>query len=142
MLRVHHLLAAKHSKVITVKPSSSVLEALQLMAEHNVGALPVVQEHSLVGIFSERDYARKVVLLGKNSTQTHVSQIMSENVFTVGPQSTVEECMHVMSEKRIRHLPVLENSKLVGILSIGDIVKTMIQEQLLKIEQLESYIKT
>ncbi|MEI7739085.1 MAG: CBS domain-containing protein [Betaproteobacteria bacterium] len=142
MVRVDHILAAKKSQVITVEAGSTVLEALQLMADHNVGALPVAQGDRLVGIFSERDYARKVILLGKNSTQTHVSEIMSENVFTVGPQSTVEECMHMMSEKRIRHLPVLEDSKLVGILSIGDIVKTIIQEQLFKIEQLESYIKT
>ena len=142
MVRVDHFLATKRSQVITIEPGSSVLEALQLMADHNVGALPVVQGHKLVGIFSERDYARKVILLGKNSTQTHVSQIMSENVYTVGPQSTVEACMLLMSEKRIRHLPVLEDSKLVGILSIGDIVKIIIQEQLFKIEQLESYIKT
>ena len=142
MVKVSQLLALKDSGVITTHPESSVLKALQMMADHNVGALPVVQAEHLVGIFSERDYARKVVLLGKNSTQTTVSEIMSEKVFTVGPDSTVEDCMQMMSDKRIRHLPVLEGSKLVGILSIGDIVKTMIQEQLFKIEQLESYIKT
>ena len=142
MVKVSQLLALKHSGVITTHPESSVLKALQMMADHNVGALPVVQAEHLVGIFSERDYARKVVLLGKNSTQTTVSEIMSEKVFTVGPDSTVEDCMQMMSDKRIRHLPVLEGSKLVGILSIGDLVKTIIQEQSFHIEQLESYIKT
>ena len=142
MAKVSQLLALKDSGVITTHPESSVLKALQMMADHNVGALPVVQAEHLVGIFSERDYARKVVLLGKNSTQTTVSEIMSEKVFTVGPDSTVEDCMQMMSDKRIRHLPVLEGSKLVGILSIGDLVKTIIQEQSFHIEQLESYIKT
>ena len=142
MVKVSQLLALKDSGVITTHPESSVLKALQMMADHNVGALPVVQAEHLVGIFSERDYARKVVLLGKNSTQTTVSEIMSEKVFTVGPDSTVEDCMQMMSDKRIRHLPVLEGSKLVGILSIGDLVKTIIQEQSFQIEQLESYIKT
>jgi len=142
MVKVSQLLASKHSGVITIPPETSVLKALQMMADHNVGALPVVQAEHLVGIFSERDYARKVVLLGKNSTQTSVSEIMSEKVFTVDPDSTVEDCMHMMSDKRIRHLPVLEGSKLVGILSIGDLVKTIIQEQSFHIEQLESYIKT
>jgi CBS domain-containing protein len=142
MVKVSQLLALKHSGVITIPPEASVLNALQMMADHNVGALPVVQAEHLVGIFSERDYARKVVLLGKNSTQTSVSEIMSEKVFTVDPDSTVEDCMHMMSDKRIRHLPVLEGSKLVGILSIGDLVKTIIQEQSFHIEQLESYIKT
>ena len=142
MVKVSQLLALKDSGVITTYPESSVLKALQMMADHNVGALPVVQAEHLVGIFSERDYARKVVLLGKNSTQTTVSEIMSEKVFTVGPDSTVEDCMQMMSDKRIRHLPVLEGSKLVGILSIGDLVKTIIQEQSFHIEQLESYIKT
>jgi CBS domain-containing protein len=142
MVKVSQLLALKDSGVITTHPESSVLKALQMMADHNVGALPVVQAEHLVGIFSERDYARKVVLLGKNSTQTTVSEIMSEKVFTVGPDSTVEDCMQMMSDKRIRHLPVLEGSKLVGILSIGDLVKTIIQEQSFHIEQLESYIKT
>jgi CBS domain-containing protein len=142
MVKVSQLLALKHSGVITIPPETSVLKALQMMADHNVGALHVVQAEHLVGIFSERDYARKVVLLGKNSTQTSVSEIMSEKVFTVDPDSTVEDCMHMMSDKRIRHLPVLEGSKLVGILSIGDLVKTIIQEQSFHIEQLESYIKT
>ena len=142
MVKVSQLLALKHSGVITIPPEASVLNALQMMADHNVGALPVVQAEHLVGIFSERDYARKVVLLGKNSTQTSVSEIMSEKVFTVDPDSTVEDCMHMMSDKRIRHLPVLEGSKLVGILSIGDLVKTIIQEQSFHIEQLESCIKT
>jgi len=142
MVKVSQLLALKDSGVITIPPEASVLNALQMMADHNVGALPVVQAEHLVGIFSERDYARKVVLLGKNSTQTSVSEIMSEKVFTVDPDSTVEDCMHMMSDKRIRHLPVLEGSKLVGILSIGDLVKTIIQEQSFHIEQLESYIKT
>ena len=142
MVKVSQLLALKDSGVITTHPESSVLKALQMMADHNVGALPVVKAEHLVGIFSERDYARKVVLLGKNSTQTSVSEIMSEKVYTVDPDSTVEDCMHMMSDKRIRHLPVLEGSKLVGILSIGDLVKTIIQEQSFHIEQLESYIKT
>jgi CBS domain-containing protein len=142
MVKVSQLLALKHSGVITIPPETSVLKALQMMADHNVGALPVVKTEHLVGIFSERDYARKVVLLGKNSTQTSVSEIMSEKVYTVDPDSTVEDCMHMMSDKRIRHLPVLEGSKLVGILSIGDLVKTIIQEQSFHIEQLESYIKT
>ncbi len=142
MIKVAQILSTKDAKLITVDQSTSVLRALQTLSEHNIGALPVVQDKRLVGIFSERDYARKVVLLGKNSTETLVSEIMSERVFTVHPDSSVEECMRLMSDKRIRHLPVLSNNELMGILSIGDVVKTIIKEQMFQIEQLETYIKS
>jgi len=140
MKSVKQLLQNKSGELSTIGPDASVLDALKLMAERNVGALLVVENGKLVGIISERDYARKVVLLGKTSQDTPVREIMSERAVCVQPDNTVEECMALMTDKHIRHLPVIENEKLLGVLSIGDLVKETISEQQFVIQQLESYI--
>src|SRR5512147_1986750 len=140
MKTVTLLLRAKGSEVLTVSPDTPVFEALGVMAEKNVGALLVVEGERLVGIFSERDYARKVILKGKTSKETLVHEIMSTQVVCIGPDRTIEECMALMTDKRIRHLPVLEGDRVVGVISIGDVVKAIIAEQEFAIEQLQSYI--
>ena len=140
MKTVTFLLRAKGNEVLTVSPDTPVFEALGVMAEKNVGAVLVVEGERLVGIFSERDYARKVILKGKSSKETPVREIMSSTVLYVTPERTIEECMVLMTEKRVRHLPVLEGDRLVGVISIGDIVKEVIAEQEFIIEQLQNYI--
>ncbi len=140
MKLVSELLRAKEREIWSVKPDSSVLEALNLMADKNVGALLVFEEEKLVGIFSERDYARKVILKGKASKDTTVKEIMSSKVLYVKPEQTVEDCMALMTDKRIRHLPVLEEDQVVGVISIGDVVKAIISDKDFMIHQLESYI--
>ena len=140
MKTVSQLLQAKGREVHSVAPDARVFDALKLMAERNVGALVVLEGARLAGIFSERDYARKVILLGKSSHDIPVREIMTAKVITVNPGQTVEECMALMTEKRIRHLPVTEGERLVGMLSIGDLVKEVIAEQEQTIKQLESYI--
>ena len=117
-----------------------VLEAIQIMADRRVGALPVMRAGELVGVVSERDYARKVILLGRSSAETAVWQIMSSPVVTVGPSETVRHCMEIMTERRIRHLPVVEGGATVGMISIGDLVRAVIEEQQETIEQLEKFI--
>jgi CBS domain-containing protein len=140
MKTVMQLLQGKASGVHTIGPDAPVIDALRQMAEREIGALPVVDGEKLVGILSERDYARKVILQGKSSKDIPVREIMTSRVLCVGPQRTVEECMALMTDKRIRHLPVLEHGRLIGMLSIGDLVKEMISEQKFMIAQLESYI--
>jgi CBS domain-containing protein len=140
MINVRHVLERKGRAVYRVAPEAPVLEALKLMAEHHVGALLVMKGEQLVGIISERDYARKVILLGRASSDTPVSLIMSSRVITVGPHETVQECMETMTAHRLRHLPVVERERVVGVVSIGDLVKAVIEEQQHTIEQLESYI--
>jgi CBS domain-containing protein len=140
MLRVRHLLAYKDTNIWTIEPEEPVLDAIQLMADKHIGALPVVRGEELVGIVSERDYARKVILLGRSSSDTPVWQIMSSPVTTVTPDEVVHRCMEIMTEQRIRHLPVVEKGKLLGIISIGDLVKAVIEEQQHTIDQLERYI--
>lgn len=142
MKTVSELLQGKGGGVWSVAPESSVFSALKLMAEKNVGALLVMHGDALRGILSERDYARKVILLGKSSHELEVREIMSDKVVCVGRKQTVDECMAVMSSKRIRHLPVLEGGKVIGLLSIGDLVKEVIADQQLTIQQLESYINS
>ncbi len=142
MKTVKQLLQAKCGSVLSVAPASSVFDALKLMAEKNVGALLVMNGESLLGIMSERDYARKVILLGKSSHELTVSDIMSDKVITVTPAQTVDECMALMSESRIRHLPVVDNGRIAGVLSIGDLVKEVIAMQQETIKQLESYINS
>ncbi len=137
---VSQLLEAKGHTVWTITPDTTVFEALKLMADRNVGALLVVEGEKLVGIFSERDYARKVILKGKASREIPVDEIMSTRVVFVRPNQTIDECMALMTEKRIRHLPVLQSGKLIGLISIGDVVKTVISEQEFIIHQLENYI--
>lgn len=140
MITVRHLLDRKNPAMFTVAPEDPVLEAIRAMAEHHVGALLVMRGEALAGIVSERDYARKVVLLGRSSAETPVWQIMSSPVVTVSPDTTVQDCMVLVTEKRIRHLPVMESGRVIGIISIGDLVKSVIEEQRRTIEQLESYI--
>jgi CBS domain-containing protein len=140
MKTVKQLLQGKTKALCTVSPGTPVFEALKQMAEKDIGALLVVENGRLAGILSERDYARKVILHGKSSHDTPVREIMTERVVYVQPKNTVEECMALMTDKRIRHLPVLENDKLIGVLSIGDLVKETISEQQFMIKQLESYI--
>lgn len=140
MKTVSQLLQGKSSGVLSVTPESSVFDALRLMASKNVGALLVMSGDTLRGIMSERDYARKVILLGKSSQDLAVSEIMSDKVVTVTPAKSVDECMTLMTERRIRHLPVTDNDRVIGVLSIGDLVKAVIEEQQQTIRQLESYI--
>lgn len=140
MLRVRYLLAFKDKNIWTIEPEEPVFDAIQLMADKHIGALPVVRGDELVGIVSERDYARKVILLGRSSAETPVWQIMSSPVTTVSPDEAVHRCMEIMTDQRIRHLPVVEKGKLIGIISIGDLVKAVIEEQQQTITQLERYI--
>ncbi|HNZ57115.1 MAG TPA: CBS domain-containing protein [Methylophilaceae bacterium] len=131
----------KYKEVISVAPHRPVFDALVVMAEYKIGALVVLQGEKLVGIFSERDYAREVVLKGRSSKTTQISEVMTNKVLSAKPSDTVEQAMSIMSEKRIRHLPVVENDKVVGMLSIGDLVKETIDYQQRLIKQLESYIR-
>ena len=140
MKTIRQLLTIKGSTVWTVTPDTSVFDALKLMAEKSIGALLVLEGKRVAGVFSERDYARKVVLHGKVSKKTPVKDIMSTTVTKVNPDQHVEECLAVMTDKRFRHLPVVENGKLVGIVSIGDLVKEIISEQAFLIKNLEQYI--
>ena len=140
MKTVRQLLQAKGGAIFSISPDASVFEALKLMAEKEVGALVVIEGGGLAGIVSERDYARKVILHGKSSHDIPVREIMTEKLVTVHPAQTVEECMTLMTDKRTRHLPVIEGDRLIGVLSIGDLVKEVISEQEQTIKQLESYI--
>ncbi len=141
MNTVKQILKSKTIDIWSVSPDASVYTGLELMAEHNIGALLVLNENRLVGIFSERDYARSVILKGKSSKQTLVADVMVSNVVYVTPLDTVDNCMALMTEKRVRHLPVLEDEKLIGLVSIGDVVKQIISEQEVKIRELENYIQ-
>jgi CBS domain-containing protein len=140
MTQVRQLLERKSRALFSVPPTAAVLEAIRAMAEHHVGALLVMSGERLEGIVSERDYARKVILLGRSSADTPVRDIMSAPVVTVTPDTTVPTCMQLMTDKRIRHLPVLEGGRVIGMISIGDLVKAVMAEQQQQIEQLESYI--
>jgi CBS domain-containing protein len=140
MKTVKQILESKGREVHTIAPGARVIDALKLMADKEVGALIVTEGARLAGVISERDYARKVILQGKSSHDIAVRDIMTAKVFTVQPRHTVEECMALMTEKRIRHLPVVEGERLIGVLSIGDLVKEVIAEQEQTIRQLESYI--
>lgn len=140
MKPVRELLRIKGQEIWSVSPDTPVYDALELMAEKNVGALLVLEGDKLAGILSERDYARKVILKGKASKNTPAREIMSENVVCVTPKQSVAECMALMTDKHFRHLPVIEDGKLVGVISIGDVVKAIISEQKFVIEQLEHYI--
>ena len=140
MLRVRQLLARKGNEVWSIDVEDPVLEAIQLMADKHVGALPVTRNGDLVGVISERDYARKVILLGRSSAETPVWQIMSSPVVTVSPDEDVRQCMQLMTHRRIRHLPVVEDGRMIGVVSIGDLVRVVIEEQDQTIEHLERFI--
>jgi CBS domain-containing protein len=140
MKSIAQLLAQKPA-VVTVAPQDSVRQALEVLARHNIGAVPVTDGERLVGIFSERDYARKVALKGLASTSTSVQEVMSTQVRCASLDDTVMGCMDLMTQKHIRHLPVLDSKKLLGILSIGDLVKAVIEDQQFQIQQLEEYIR-
>jgi CBS domain-containing protein len=140
MRTVNQLLQAKGAAVWSVPPDTSMLDALRLMADKDIGALVVQEGGRVVGIVSERDYARKVVLHGKTSRETLVREVMTPRVYFVRPEQGIDECMALMTERRIRHLPVLDNEQLIGVISIGDVVKAIISEQEFMIAQLEQYI--
>jgi CBS domain-containing protein len=140
MILVSHLLDRKGKDVWSVDADQPVIEAIRVMADRRVGALPVLSGGQLVGLVSERDYARKVALLGRASAQTSVRQIMSAPVVTVQPSDNVQRCMEIMTEKRIRHLPVVEDGTMIGLVSIGDLVRAVIEEQQQTIEHLEKFI--
>jgi CBS domain-containing protein len=139
---VRDLLAGKSSEVWSIGPDATVYDAIALMSERGIGAVLVLEGGKLVGILSERDYARRVILKGKASRETPVREIMTTELISVTHERTLDDCMPIMTKSRIRHLPVLQDGQLAGILSIGDIVKAMLSEREAQIEQLESYIKT
>ncbi|WP_108470459.1 CBS domain-containing protein [Rhodanobacter thiooxydans] len=140
MSQVKHLLQGKGNAIYSIAPDAPVLEAIKHMAEHRIGALLVMRGEQLVGVMSERDYARKVILQGRSSSQTAVSDIMSSTPLTVGPDTDVFDCMRLCTDSRIRHLPVVEDGKVVGVISIGDLVKAVIDAQAEQIEHLQRYI--
>ncbi|HEX7340492.1 MAG TPA: CBS domain-containing protein [Rhodanobacteraceae bacterium] len=140
MQQVKHLLEAKGNAIYAIAPDAHVLDAIKRMAEKRVGALLVMRGDELVGIVSERDYARKVILQGRASADTPVEAIMATRVLSVTPDTSVEECMHLCTDSRVRHLPVLSGRKVVGVVSIGDLVKAVIDEQAQQIEHLQNYI--
>lgn len=140
MQTINQLLENKGTHVETVGVDTTVFEALSIMADKGIGSLLVLQDNKPVGLFSERDYARNIILKGRTSKQTRVSEVMSSQVVVVQPGQSVEECMAIMTEKRVRHLPVMQGDRLMGIISIGDLVKAIIENQQFVIEQLVSYI--
>ena len=139
-MKVADILTSKGNFIYSITASASVFDALKMMAEKNIGALMVIEEEKLLGIFSERDYARKIVLQGKASHDTSVNEIMTKTVITVHPSDSLEHCMNLMSENRIRHLPIEENEKVSGIISIGDVVNAIIKSQKETITHLQNYI--
>jgi len=141
MTTVRQLLKAKGPKIWTISPQTTAYDGLKMMADHNLGALLVVEDGTLVGIFSERGYARKVILKGKSSKHTPIGELMVTSVIYVTLDNTIEDCMALITDKRTRHLPVLEDDELIGIISIGDVVKQVISEQEFTIRELEKYIK-
>ena len=141
-ISLNQYLRLKPRNVISISPDVNVIEALKLMAKENIGAVMVLQGDNLVGILSERDYARKVVLEGKTSSSTKVSEIMTTKVVTVEESQKVDDCMNIMTENHIRHLPVISGGKVLGLISIGDVLKQVMQQQKDLIEQLEAYIRS
>ncbi len=140
MGKVRNILEAKGRSVFSVEPSTIVYKAIEVMAEKNIGGLLITEKRKLVGIFTERDYARKLILKGKSSNTTTIGELMTKDPFTVTLDSSIEECMELMSNRRIRHLPVVDNGELIGVISIGDVVRFIIEEQKSIIEHLEHYI--
>jgi CBS domain-containing protein len=140
MTTIGQLLKTKGNEIWSIAPQATIYEALQVMSEKDVGALLVVHKGDVVGIFSERDYARKLILKGKFSRDTFVEELMTRKVLYVGPESTIEDCMALMTAKSVRHLPILKDERLIGIVTLGDVVKQIISDQEFTIHQLENYI--
>lgn len=140
MGKVKNILESKGNAIYSVEPTIMVYRAIELMCEKNIGGLLIVDDGKLVGIFTERDYARKLILRGKSSKDTPISELMTSNLITVSPDTSIDDCMRVMVGRKIRHLPVLDEGELVGLISIGDVVRHVIDEQKSIIEQLEHYI--
>ncbi|MCB0192776.1 MAG: CBS domain-containing protein [Anaerolineae bacterium] len=140
MTTVGQILRTKGNDIWSIGSEATVFEALHLLAEKNIGAILVIDEDKLVGIFSERDYARSVIRTQKSAQEIHVKELMSSNVVTITPAKTIEACMELMTAQRIRHLPVLDNGQVIGVISIGDAVKTLISKQQHTIQELENYI--
>ncbi|MES9831245.1 MAG: CBS domain-containing protein [Candidatus Thiodiazotropha sp. LLP2] len=140
MPTVNQILQSKGFDILTVDADATVFNALEMMSEHSIGSLIVMDSEEVVGLLSERDYARSIILKGRSSKDTKVKEIMTSHVVVVSPEQNIKECMAIMTDKRVRHLPVMKDKKLVGIISIGDLVKAIIEEQQFMIEQLVSYI--
>ena len=141
MTTVNQILKNRTSEVWTISPEATIYDAIALMAEKNIGALPVVENEQLVGIFSERDFARRVELKGRSSTDTQIREVMTENVICITSNQKIEECMQIMADKHIRHLPVKENNKLVGMVTIRDVIKIILKQKEATIRELEGYIR-
>lgn len=142
MITVHQILSRKENKIISVEPSTTVYNALEVMNSHNISAILITENNTLQGIFTERDYARKVVLKGKSSKEVSLDSVMTPSPIVINPQQTLEHCMEVMTDKHIRHLPVVENGRLIAMVSIGDVVKFIIEDQKETIKNLEQYINS
>jgi len=143
MISVKNLLDGKQlNRILAIGPDAMVIDALEILSRENIGAIMVLEKEKLVGIFSERDYARKGIIMGRKAKSTPLSEVMTHNVFTVTPDMSIEDCMKLFSDKHIRHLPVMHGEKVVGMLSIGDIVTTIIKEQKDHIQFLEKYISS
>lgn len=142
MKTVKHILQNKLHAIYSVSPGTSVLDALQVMMDKDISALLVMEGAALTGIFTERDYARKIVLKGRSSQDTMIQEVMSSNLFTINLNSGIDDCMQIMTDNHIRHLPIVEDGKVAGMISIGDLVKFVIEDQKLTIEQLQSYISS
>ncbi|RKR81631.1 CBS domain protein [Mucilaginibacter gracilis] len=140
MKKIRNILENKGHQVYSVTPETSVYDALQIMMEKNISSLLIMENEILEGIFTERDYARKLVLMGRSSKETRIADIMTANLLTITPSETIDHCMEVMSTYKIRHLPVIDNNRVTGMVSIGDVVKFIIEDQKRTIQQLESYI--
>jgi len=140
MLSVRQMLSEKGSAVVSITPNTSVFDALKVMSEKNIGAVLVMEEEELLGIFSERDYARKVILAGLSSKTTEVKELMTSKVYCIDPSRTIQDVMELMNDHRFRHVPVMENEKVIGVLSSGDVMRGVVAEQKNTIDSLESYL--
>lgn len=140
MSTVDQFLDLNSRKVWSLKPENRVIDSLFLMAEKNISCILIMNQEHLAGIFSERDYARKVVIKGKNSNETLLKEVMTDNLITISPKTGLDECMQLMTDHRIRHLPIVDNNKVVGLISIGDVVREMLVQQKVQIDELQRYI--
>ena len=140
MLSVRQMLSEKGSAVVSIIPNTSVFDALKVMSEKNIGAVLVMEDEELLGIFSERDYARKVILAGRSSKTTEVKELMTSKVYCIDPSRTIQDVMELMNDHRFRHVPVMENKKVIGVLSSGDVMRGVVAEQKNTIDSLESYL--